>query len=373
MRHIQLTGSDNRMDCQALFDDPLNPLPPKCPVCGFPDLDAVPQPYFLVKSRTMSPHEMAPAEVGNFLVRDRVRRVLELLAPGQCRFFPTAFKGTAQETPWHLAVPVNQVGTAEVDPAIRRCGVCGQPRSAHPGSQYTKWLWNRESDHDVVKASTWGSAEDGWDKWVSRDLYMSVRLFGLLKKIKARGLDECTCAKATAPNKQEAAWIQGKLDVLREQGVDLHAAGTLSGDDQQWFREYLKRSAKQAVAALDLKPYEKKMKAKLPQSYKDFITRVGPSSFNNIDEQEGFTAHVLHPRDFDYEMYRAGRLSAADEESNVVDGVMFAQTDHGDCFCFDLRKHRKEYEVFLYLHEMNCFEPYASNFAACIRRFAGNK
>ena len=32
------------MDCRDMFYDPINPLPKKCPKCGFPDLDHVPRP-----------------------------------------------------------------------------------------------------------------------------------------------------------------------------------------------------------------------------------------------------------------------------------------------------------------------------------------
>ena len=52
-----------------------------------------------------------------------------------------------------------------------------------------------------------------------------------------------------------------------------------------------------------------------------------------------------------------------DEESRAVNGLTFATTGHGDCFCFDVQKGKKEYPVFLYKHEMNFFEPYAENFA----------
>ena len=186
---ITVTGSDDRMDCREMFYDPLNAPPTKCPVCGFPELDFVPQPYYLVRSRTLSPTEMAPAENGNFLVRGRVRRVLELLSPGQCQFFPTHYRGTSEETPWYLAVPTHQVVTARVDPVIPRCRACGQPRSAHPGSQYREWLWDYQSEYDTLKSETWGSADTGWDKWVTRDLFLSVRLFRLLREIKTRRLN----------------------------------------------------------------------------------------------------------------------------------------------------------------------------------------
>lgn len=87
------------MDCHNTFRNPINPLPLKCPRCGFPNLDHIPQPYFLTKSRTMSPHELALAANGNLLIRERIRRVLDLLTPGECSFFPTCYKGTSEQTP----------------------------------------------------------------------------------------------------------------------------------------------------------------------------------------------------------------------------------------------------------------------------------
>jgi hypothetical protein len=36
-----------------------------------------------------------------------------------------------------------------------------------------------------------------------------------------------------------------------------------------------------------------------------------------------------------------------------------------------VQKGKKEYAVFLFKHEYNILEPYADNFAACIKRFAG--
>lgn len=383
MRHVQIVGSDDRMDCRDMFHDPLNPLSAKCPKCGFPDLDHIPQPYFLVKSRTMSPNELAPAEMGNFFIRNRIRRVLDLLAPGQCMYFPTSYRGTSHETPWLLAVPRHQIITAKVNASIPRCEACGEPRSAHPGTQWSEFLfgtpsrgqplalgWTSESDFEIVKSSTWGSSERGWDQWISRDLFMSVRLLHLLKKIKAKGFYEATCGSPTRPNKSESAWIKDIVGLLEANGIPLHADGTLSDEEARWFREYLKSHAGNVGSKHDIKAVEKELKFTLPKSYVDFIATVGPVSFANVDEQEGFMARILTPDDLDARSYRAGRLDAPDEESNAVDGVMFASTDHGDCFCFDIQKGKKEFPVFHYKHEYNCFEPYADNFAACIKRFA---
>lgn len=192
MRSVRLSGADEQMDCRGSFDEPLNMLPRKCPACGFPDLDYVAQPYFLVKSRTMTPDELALATFGNLLVRGRVRQVLEIVAPGQCTYFPTVYKGTTDSTAWFLAVPKYRVLTAKVDPKIPRCGTCGEPTSAHPGTQWSEMLfgspirnqlrasdWTDESERDVFKSSTWGSSERSWNRWITRDLFMSVRLFHL--------------------------------------------------------------------------------------------------------------------------------------------------------------------------------------------------
>jgi hypothetical protein len=380
MRCVHITGSDERMDCRQMFYDPINPLPRKCARCGFPDLDFVPQPYFLVKSRTMTPNELALAENGNFLVRERLRRVFELLAPGQCACFPTCYKGTAETTPWLLVVPIHQVAAARVNPSIPRCEVCGEPRSAHPGTQWIERLvgtpvrnqargegWTSELDHEIVKSATWGSSERGWEKWIGRDLYMSVRLLHVLKKIKAKGFYEATCQKPLKPDKAESAWINEKLQLLVASGIPLHAGGTLSNEDANWIREYLRANARDVQTAWDIKAIERRVKAKLPKSYVDFVTTVGAATFEDVDE-EGFTVSIRSPDELGVERYAD---DFDDEESRAVNGLTFATTDHGDCFCFDVQKGKKEYPVFHYKHEYNLFEPYADNFAACIKRFTG--
>src|SRR5437870_3334154 len=88
LQFVQMSGSDVRMDQRGNWNAPVNPLPMKCACCRFVDLDFVPEPYFLCKG-IETPAEMALGEVGNFFVRERVRKVLEAVAPGQCGFYPT--------------------------------------------------------------------------------------------------------------------------------------------------------------------------------------------------------------------------------------------------------------------------------------------
>lgn len=380
MRCVEITGSDDRMDCRDTFGEPINPLPRKCAKCGFPDLDHVPQPYLLVKSRTMTPNELALAENGNFFIRERVQRVLDLLAPGQCTYFPTYYKGTSQQTPWLLAVPNHQVVTGKVNPSIPRCAACEEPRSAHPGSQWIQRYvgaqrgsqshdegWTRDSDYEVLKSATWASSELGWDKWISRDLFLSVRLLHLLKKIKAKGFYEATCQKPVSPDKRETAWIKEKLEILSANGIPFHADGTLPDEDAKWFRAYIKGHSRAIETGWDVKTVERRLRCKLPKSYIDFVSAVGAESFKDIDEQDGFTASILTPDQLSIEAFVS---EFEDEESKAVNAVTFATTGHGDCFCFDAQKGKKEFAVFLFKHEYNCFEPYAENFAACIKRFA---
>ncbi len=326
----------------------------------------------------MSPNELAMAENGNFFVRQRVRRVLELIAPDHCDYFPTCFKGTTEETPWFLAVPKHQVTTAKVKSSIPRCDTCGEPRSAHPGTQYSECVfgvknrdgWIGESEFEVFKSSTWASDERGWDKWIDRELFISVRLLHLFRKIKAKGFYQASCGKTYAPNKAESDWIAVKLRAIEASGIQLHADGTLSDEDAKWFRDYVRTHSTNIETTFDIRSIERRLRFKLPKSYVEFITKVGPVSFENVDEQEGFTATIVTPDEFDTQTYRAGATDS-DEETNAVNGVMFATTDHGDCFCFDVQNGQKEFAVFRYNHELNCFEAYAENFAACIKRFAG--
>ena len=367
MRCIQVTGSDNRMDCRDMFYDPLNSLPEACGDCGFPELSHVPEPYFLVRSRTMNPNELAPAEMGNLLVRERLRTVFELVAPGDFAFYPTTFLKSSEQTPWWLAVPKHQVAIAEVDPKIPRCKTCGEPRAAHPGTQYSKWIWDGQSDHDALKSSTWASSESGWlERWIDRDIYLSVRLLSLLKQIGAKGLDPTE--KPPPLEEDEEAWVQVQLQLLDENGVPSHAPGTVSNEDLKWYRRYLRENALAEKRSHDWKSIEKRLGFKLPKSYRDFLDKVGSRSFDDLDGQPGFTARILSPEDLDENPLSA---SEADEEDAGIHAIVFATTDHGDCFCFDARRDLKEFEVLLYLHEMESFEAYASNFAACIRRFAG--
>ena len=378
MKLTEVISADERMDHRD-FTQPLNKLNPKCAACGFPDLECVPQPYYVIKSRTMTPNELAGAEVGNFLVRGRVKSVLELVASGQCTFVETCYLGTTQASPWFLAVPTNQVVAGVTKPSIPRCKRCGEPRSSHPGSQWAETLfgeryakrgrtWTDESKFDILKSATWASSEDGWDKWLNRPLYLSVRLLHLFKRIGAKGFRfyEADSPKEIPLAPEDRPWVEEKLAQIEAAGIPLQPQGIVSKADAEWFRSHLKENARKSTEAIDVKSIERRLKTKLPKSYLEFMEKVGSKTFENVENEEGMNAELLPPAELHID-----EIEDWDDKSNPpVPVLTFADNGHGDCWCFDMASGLKEPPVLFYLHEVNRLEPFADNFAACIKRFA---
>ena len=216
-----MVGSDSRMDQKGNADAPVNGLPLKCSRCRFVDLDFVPQPYFLAKGID-SPTDMARAEAGNFLVRERIRQLVELVAPGQCEFFPTQALKTKEPTQWFLAVPKAALATGVVKQSIKRCPECDEPLSAH-GTQFETRFLVESSVFDIFKSHQWISigekapdyAYEYFRKCVdhrhalalTRELYFSVRFETLLKRIGVRGL--CRWVPFTEkPSVSDLNWVE---------------------------------------------------------------------------------------------------------------------------------------------------------------------
>jgi hypothetical protein len=174
------------------------------------------------------------------------------------------------------------------------------------------------------------------------------------------------------PTPEDIVWADEQLQVLARAGlVDAKpatAAGTKSGGADKWFGEYLKKNAaKRPPAKVDFQAIEKKQKVSLPAHYKDFVSRVGAKSYPDVMQIEGFTARVLPPKKLNFKDYRRDKWEELGVESDV-DGIAFAETDHGDVFVFVTSK-KKDAAVYWYNHEENTVEPFAASFAECIRRF----
>lgn len=379
MRSVEISPTEPRMDSRESLDELVNPLPTRCPTCRFPDFDVVPQPYFLIRSRTHAPQEIDLAHDGNFLMRERVRHIVELLAPDQCLFFPTFFEGTTDPTPWSLAVPIHQLPVARVDPSVPRCPACHEPRHSYRSSDWTEWLfgtpfrpiplgegWTDQSPHHLWKSATWDSTGPRDSRAADRALYMSLRLLRLLEGIGVRGFYEALPYPRTLSqlDESESAWIEEQRARLTAAGIPLHAAGSLSKADTAWLRKYLKAHRLPTPPAWDKVATERRLKVKLPKSYVNFLDAIGPRTFENVDGRSGFTASV------DPEALVFEELPIEfDDEANPARPLTFATTGHGDVFCFDVEKGKKEWSVVLYDHETATFQRFAENFAACLRRF----
>lgn len=373
---VEMVGGDDRMDRKSAGLDALNVLPVKCTTCRMPDLDFVAEPYLLNRG-IASPADFAPAEAGNFLVRESSKRVLETVAPGLCRFVPTIHYKTREATPWFLAVPQRMEATATPPANRERCPQCDEPWCFHHYSESADGrAWQSPAAaHDVFKSRNWGSFKEsfsGWDKprpeIFGRILYFSVRLETLLKKLKLRGLVRCSGCKEL-PSPSDLAWVEEKLRLLTSAGKSKTKDGQADGGVKAWFSEYLKKHARSKAAVADFAAVERKQKLRLPESYKEFISKIGVKSFNDIDDEEGFCARILPPAKLDFDEFRKTAAEKKDDDERM-EGVAFATTDHGDAFCFDTSRKNTDYPVFKYNHELDDFEPYAENFAECIKRFA---
>jgi hypothetical protein len=326
----------------------------------------------------MTPTEISAGAHGNLLVRPRLRRIIEVILPEQCRFYPTTYFKSSEQTPWSLAVPVEFCHTGMVKKTIPRCQSCGEPMSGHPGSEYEKWEHvlddASQMTSELYKSENWSSGDlrGGARKaWINREISISLRFYRLLRDLKVAGIYQT--GGETKPDKAELSWVAEKMSFVRKQGIPLVPEGALSTEDKKWFTDYLRATKRVAKKPVEVRDLEKRHKVKFPKSFLDYVETVGSQSYPDIDGQEGFNVTIHLPKDCDFKNFRKGAIQSDDEVSQAVDGVMFASTEHGDCFVFDFRKDGKEYEVFVYLHEMNSYENYAPNFVKCLKRFVAAK
>jgi hypothetical protein len=379
---VRMAGPEKRMDQRgaAIYVTPINPLPIKCSYCTFPDLDFVARPYLLAKGISV-PTEATIAMFGNFLVRERLRRILELAVPGACTFHPTADAKSKKPAPWWLAVPKQALAAPVPKAPPPFCPKCHEPMSwpRHQGEVWRKMTGFNSAGVDVFKTVDWrgGIGEDGvppppWTRLrLERDLYVSVRLEQLLKRAKVKGqLRGGILFDDVKPTEEDGAWIEDKFKLLTEYGlVDAPKTVGKSSATRRWFKQFLKRNAAKPGKSIDFATIETKQKLILPQDYKDFISKVGAKSFENVNDMEETLTDVLPPQKVDFKILRRGKMPEFVGEAAKVDGVLFATADFGDSFVFDVSVKNSDYPVYWYKHEESLLEPYAANFAECIKRF----
>ena len=397
--YIEICPSDHLMDRRQIsvkftpnlvgsFDESTNTWPKKCESCWLDDVDKPPSPYLLGR-RIDRPVEFDIADIGNFFVKDRVRRAIELVFPGQCVFHPTFAAKSKQPTPWFLGEPVARVhdSTPRDEGAQPRCPACG--RAKYVGGRWYDLPLKLGADfaksHVVYLGETW---EDRWEavvkinklprrpytgRWTHmeylRDLYISVRADLLFKKMGVKGLIRSSGWK-NKPTQADKDWVNQQMTRLAELGLAERAPESPSDMNLNWFDGYLKKNGRKKAKEVDFSAVEAQVGKPLPESYKEFFKKIGKKSYANLDTTEGFEAEIIGPGEIDLTSYRKGTLDVGDdEESAVVDGVMFATTGHGDVFCFDIAAPGPDYPVYLFEHELNGFSVFAPNFVACLKRF----
>jgi len=391
---VGVTGPDRHLDTTGYFDDPINGLVMKCASCTFPDLDAVPQPYILGRGIDR-PVDMAPTTLANFLVREWPRKVLEATCPGQCEFHTTIDKKSKQTAPWFLAVPVQRISIGRIRAEVPRCPACGEPKTCHANEFDSDFP--RVMDWDLAKSHSWFShnytiglerdrahlrstygaraeknaADVGWARQrIYRNLYFSLRLELLLKKLNIKGMTRLAGDQGV-PTSTDKVWVDEQMTRLNQLGLAPRPV-QVAPEGHGWLDAYLEKHRKRRLRRHDFTMVEARLGVSLPLSYKAFVEQIGTTTFKNIEGEEGFEARILPPQELDTTTYRQGAVELGDEESRQIDGVLFAATGHGDGFCFDLAGIGPEYPVYLYDHELNAFEAYAPNFEGFVRRIAGN-
>lgn len=400
---VRMVGPDDMMD-DDMRGYKLQPV--KCPHCGLRDIDYIVQPY-LLRRGVSSPAETSEAQRGNFLVRERVKRILEMAVPDACIFYPTAERKGKKPTAWWLAVPNQKLPTIQWVhlPLPPRCSKCGEPKS-NWGDKEEEMIKFNSGGVDVFKSLAWDGGDveflveshnnyrkeqgqpplpwshwgidapphpERWTRCGDRDLYFSVRLEQLFKRAKVKGqLVRSSSFKEVKPSSEDEAWIAEKLNLLAGHGlVDAPkpATGKIGNAAQKWLKQFMKKNATKESQTVDFAVIEKKHQLKLPQDYKDFIAIVGEKSFADVNDKEGSATTVLPPEKLDFNDYRRGKVPYLEGDDAEIDGVMFASTDFGDCLVFDVLAKDGDYPVFWYGHEENTMEPFAPNFAGCIKRF----
>ncbi|GDY21136.1 hypothetical protein LBMAG56_24820 [Verrucomicrobiota bacterium] len=370
-RCVEMVGPDDQMDLRSGNMEPLNPLPQKCGHCRMPDLDFAVEPYQLGRG-IEKPVDLAPAENGNFLVRDSVKRILEVVAPGECRFVSTIHYKTKTPTPWSLAVPQRMETTATPPKDRERCPSCGEPWCFHHYSESSESWRSPDATHEVFKARNWGSHKAAFISWdkdreeiFGRMLYFSIRLELLLKKLKVRGLVRSYGCR-DLPTAEDMDWVKRQLTRLKARPADGKT------DDQPeagapWFPDYLAKHAKPKTKPFDFAALEAKEKVKLPASYQAFAVRIGQKKFKNLNGDEGHDVVILPPQKLDFDTFR---IPSEEDDGSPRRAVIFGAANSGDSLCFDVSTDNSDPEVLYHNHETDGFEPFATNFAQCIRQLA---
>jgi hypothetical protein len=339
LRLVSITCSDKRMDIidtNYMLDTPVNTYKVKCDTCKFPDIDDTPNPYYLAKNRIFTGIEIIEADLGNLLISDRVKKIFEILIPDNCKYQRTFVQNSNIGTDWWLAIPKTKISSGEVNDTVMKCNKCHEPLYAHPGSQYRFWIHDIESQFDIVKSINWFSAsnKDWKESWISRDIYLSLRLLTLLNKVSAKGVYKSINSKLKGLIESEKAWVVESLDKIGDLKTNKTRKQITAGDYSK-LKEALKiREIKNDRIA----DFEKKYKRK-PTELFQVLCNIEKGIQLDLGNNENF---VIQKMD-DWESTPSNKKL-----------IGFAQDDFGNTLHFDITN--KMCPIYHYDHETMTYD-----------------
>lgn len=339
LRLVSITCSDKRMDIidtNYMLDTPVNTYKVKCDTCKFPDIDDTPNPYYLAKNRIFTGIEIIEADLGNLLISDRVKRIFEILIPGNCTYQRTFVQKTTTGTDWWLAIPTTRILSGEVNDAVKKCDKCHEPLYAHPGSQYRFWIRDLESHYDVVKSTNWFSVSDkDWKQsWIGRNTYLSVRLLSLLNKVSAKGVYKVINSKFKGLTKSEKEWVEESI-------IKIGALKSNKTRKQITAADYSKLKKVLRIGELKndrIEDFEKKYKRKPTELYQ-VLCNVEQDIKLDLGNNENF---VIQPMD---------KWESTPENKRLIG---FAQDEFGNRLHFDISN--KMCPIYHYDHETMTYD-----------------
>ncbi len=395
LRTLEFTQEDDSLDEDGMAI-PLNPLPIKCRVCGMADLDTISEPYLLRRAAANAAGDYFVAYVGNFLIKERVKGIVEFVAPGSFDYFRTALVRGNEPSPWILAVPRHRGDSniVRLNDEIMRCPACDEYRECNV-NVVAEWKTGLTSQHDVAKVANWFSwsrkqetasppesdtsmrhesnLAAGTDILIRKPPrriptrpveffrwgVLSVRMYALFKKLGIKGRYPCAEKADITPNAEEKLWVDAQLDRLQKAGLAPAVDAAPKEADISWFENWLRRRRKKKhpVEALE---FQQESGLILPPPYIKFSEKVGTMTFRNL-EDIGLDATIM----------ARPEIHVLGSEDPELSGplVAFADTNCGDMFCFHFGEGLSEPEIVHYNHETDCTDCYAEHFIECLRRF----
>lgn len=341
MRVSLVMSSDETMDIRdtnRLHETPVNEYGIKCNRCSFPDIEKVPQPYYLLRNRIYSGVEIFEADLANLLVSSRIKAVIERLFPNQCTFYKTYIEGEKISTRWWLAVINNKVISGEVKDEIPRCEYCGEPLYAHPGTQYKNWHHDMEANFDLVKSENWHtiSTKNRNEHWLSRDLFLSVRFIGLLKKLKAKGIYQYLYSEYKKLLPAEKLWIDNAFSSI-EEDLRIPQSKDISEDEIQWLKDKIERDSDSEDNSESFRSRFKAKSTKLIEVLLSIHTEIV------LDKEAGIKIVPFQSWEINVSI---------DSKKNKL--ISFCFDNYGNSWAFDVKD--KNLAVYYYNHEYDEYD-----------------